>query len=254
MGYCPNCGAGVSDNGTNCPDCGYRLADPERVAADRRPRTGSERSGGRANGQGPREGAGESRQRRGSVPGQRGRQQSERTPHHRGGQGADARSEPVPGAGRQSGVRRESPGLSRRQVLLAGAGTALVASGVGWYAFLRDSGSGPTDVVRRFWTAWKTVDLQTYRQQVHSESPIRDNWGPEFRDQFGPESGYEWTLQSTTLVDQTGSEATVRAVYIVRSTGQGQSFRVVREASLREEGDEWKIWDTENVESSPIEE
>jgi hypothetical protein len=237
-----------------CPECGAALKKPQGSqggdqGGDNTPggRGGQAGQGRRTPAAGPAD-AEDGQPAADTRPGQHGQQPGVQagpgTPPEQSPPAQQPRGPPADGPGGGG-----SGGVSRRTLLAGGAGVLAAAGVGGWYFFLREP--SPVAVARRSWEAWTAGDFEAYEQVVHTDSPLRDRWPQDIGENFGPPEGAELTMESRELVEQGGTEATVREVY-VWNPPDGSADRVTDVLGLRTEAGAWRLWDVQNADAEPV--
>lgn len=108
--------------------------------------------------------------------------------------------------------------------------------------------SEPTEVLRRNWEAYKNERTDEYIATYHSDSPKRET-NPWENDDYWPVEDSSFTIEEREVVDQTDAKTIVHEK--VRGEVDGDTSTWWSVVELRTDGDEWKVWDYEDVASEP---
>lgn len=202
MVECPNCGAPINEQASICGACGTSLNQ------------------GNEQGEQPRQGQGQSRRSQQSQP-QQGQGQPTGQPQHG-----------------QSGTYQHPKndddfvaGLSRRQVVAAGAGIAVLGGG----AFLL-TGGGPKPTAREFLNALDEGNAEKANSLIHPDSPMGDV--SKLGLALVEEINYE--IQSLSVEENTGDEAVVEAELELSKNGRSETSTTM--IVLRKHDGEWKVY------------
>jgi len=100
------------------------------------------------------------------------------------------------------------------------------------------SADDPESVVRNFWSDLDSGNVDAAREYVHSEQQDSGGLSPTEENIF---QEADVSVESTTLVEESGDRATVEAT--IRISYQGNSNSVTVDHQLRKEGGDWKLYD-----------
>ncbi|MFB6075360.1 MAG: zinc-ribbon domain-containing protein [Haloarculaceae archaeon] len=230
MPHCPNCGAEVDQSTAFCPSCGESLQGGQG-----QPQQGQGQSQQPPQGQGqPPQGQGQPQQppQDQGQPQQppQGQGQPQQPPQGRSqGQGRPPRG----GAG-----AAEGEGMSRRALLAGAGGGVVVLAGGGYLAYTQfmGGGAGPDGTVEQFVQALNDGDAQQANELIHPNSPL----GQVTSSQLQQLQSVGLSVESTSVVSQSGDRATVQASLTLGSQTQTTTFQ------LRRSQGEWLLYSSDS--------
>lgn len=224
MVECPHCGESLTEDAAYCHNCGNEVAsDPASEPTDSDTSSASQEPA-----------AGES--------------QPPQSPDSAAGEAA-------PQADQAATAEADSSGIGRREVIFGGA--LLGAIGIAWFVFGRDDdGHEAMSVYEQLWDAWDEGDADTYRNLVHSESPLRDEgwWDDDaYWEQLGPGPDEDYDTVSREVVTETDSVVIIEEQYAWQHPEWDDGCFTDRYEFRLDDGS-WRYYDVEHVEQEAYDE
>ena len=131
-------------------------------------------------------------------------------------------------------------------------GNSLLAGCLDWGGTeSAETNTAPAHAVEENFRAYRTSDAETYRDTIHSNSTIRDRWGEDRWDNFGPAKETSISLETAKTVERKETKA---AVFLVTHTDESEPFRTRTIVDLRKEDGDWKIFEFRSIDNQPVEE